>query len=120
MNMMSSTAQFTTVPVEAVDIPAVTEIYIELNRIMGQPMPDDVMSALGDALAVTLNTILEAPIFASRDIGAKLRFAALLVEDDVNGCYWEEAEAVRRCVEDLETFRAAQWAEVRAGLHVGS
>lgn len=114
---MTSHAQFTAPPAaEAVDIPNATVIYTALRRLTDQNMPDNLMDAIGDALDLTRQAIIDAPVLSSRDIGAKLRFAAILVEDDEHGHLLAEGDILQRCVDDLESFREAQHAAGIAAL----
>ncbi len=106
---MTAHAQFTVAPTETIDIPEVTAIYAALRGLTDQNMPDNLMDAIGDALEVARHTIVDAPVLSSRDIGAKLRFCAILVEDDEAGCLAAENVALQQCVDDLANYRDKQW-----------
>ncbi|MBB4063268.1 hypothetical protein [Gellertiella hungarica] len=93
-------------------------LHSELNRIARQfePMPDDAMDSICEAISVVGRAIIDAPITAEQDIANKFRFAAVLIEYDA-GDHADEPAALSSAISDLVAFRNDIWNAEIGGKH---
>ncbi|MCZ7974101.1 hypothetical protein O9X80_06290 [Agrobacterium salinitolerans] len=73
-------------------------------------MPDSACDKLSEAAWLISDAIISAPVTCETDIAGKLRHAALLVECP-HGEYTSEQPAIAAALNDLQRFRAEEWAE---------
>lgn len=94
---------------DSTNLERLQRLYSDLDAL-GQycPMPTDAMNAIGDAASIISKAIIEAPVTCERDIAAKFRHAAELIEDE-SGIMSDEPSAALGAIEDLIEFRRQEW-----------
>lgn len=92
-------------------ISRMTRLFTELHTLGERhgEMPDDACDKLSEAAWIISGAIINAPVTCEADVAGKLRHAALLVECP-HGEYTDEQPAVLAALNDLQRFRADEWA----------
>lgn len=85
--------------------------YTDLDDLMVKStgISDAAMDALGKAQSEMGEAISDTAATTSKDIAAKFRFLAALIEDDEGGMLYLEPELLEAAVRDLATHRRDQW-----------
>lgn len=86
------------------------DLHAALNDVARryEPMPDDAMDYINDAIGVVSEAIIAAPVTSESDIAHKFRFAAVLIEDE-SGLLFDEPHAVFGAMANLAKFRDKEW-----------